>query len=216
METSKFLEERFGIGKEVEIPNMDRHDLPTLFHELGFTKGAEIGVERGVYSKTICQRMLGVKLFLVDPWKAYRGYREHVSQEKLDGFYEETKERLRDYDVELVRKFSVDAAKDFENESLDFAYLDGNHEYSHVVNDLTAWVPKVKIGGIVSGHDFISRKNPEYLMGVIPAVRGYQEAYRIPTLYIIGRKERIEGEKRDNTRSWMFVKERNYYSCTQI
>lgn len=201
-----------GSAEKIEIPNVDRLDMMKLFNDLGFKVGVEIGTERGVFAKSICNQIPGVQLTCVDPWLAYKGYREHVSQERLDGFYEETKERLADYDVTLIRKFSTDAVEDFEDNSLDFVYIDGNHEYRHTVNDIALWTPKVKIGGIVAGHDYIKRKNPDYLMGVVPAVDGYVDAYGIKPLFIFGRKNAPEGEKRDRNRSWMFVKERNPYS----
>lgn len=190
----------------IEIPNVNRESLALLFRNLGFQVGAEIGVEQGLYSRRLMELNPGLKLFCVDPWQAYQGYREHVSQEKLDGFLEITKKRLTGFNYEIIRKFSTDAAKDFEDESLDFVYIDGNHEFSHVVADICAWYPKVKKGGIISGHDFISRRDPMYLMHVVDAVTAYTNAYRITPWFVLGSKERIEGQLRDNSRSWMFVK----------
>lgn len=196
----------------IEVPNVDRVSMMELFHKLGFTRGVEVGTERGVFAKQICQAIPGIHLSCVDPWLAYSGYREHVSQGRLDDFYEITKDRLKDYNVDLIRKYSADAVEDFEDGELDFVYIDGNHEYRHTVNDIALWTPKVRDGGIVAGHDYIKRKNPDYLMGVVPAVNGFVEAYAIQPLFIFGRKDKVEGEKRDRNRSWMFVKERNPYA----
>jgi hypothetical protein len=63
----------------------------------------------------------------------------------------------------------------------------------------------VRTGGIVAGHDYIRRKNPEYLMHVIPAVHGYIDSYQIKPLFVLGRKDAPAGELRDKTRSWFFV-----------
>jgi predicted O-methyltransferase YrrM len=199
--------QKYGTGRKgkIEIPNVDRKDMAILFGELGFGVGVEVGTERGVYAKVLCQNIPGLRLSCVDPWLKYRGYREHVSQEKLDRFYEESGVRLAQYGVNLIRKMSVDAAQDFGDRSIDFVYIDGNHEFGHVVADVCAWTPKVRHGGIVAGHDYIQRVNPEYLMGVVEAVDGYVSAYRIEPLFIFGRKERVEGERRDDTRSWMFI-----------
>jgi predicted O-methyltransferase YrrM len=207
MNTLDYITEKYQTARtgKVEIPGVDRLDLASLFSELGFRTGVEVGTERGVYAKALCNRIRGLKLSCVDGWAAYKGYREHVSQAKLDSFYAETAERLSPYDVTLVRKFSVEAAKGFADGSLDFVYLDANHDYGHVVADLCAWTPKVKKGGIVAGHDYIRRSNPEYPIGVVEAVDGYVSAHRIDPLFILGRKERREGEKRDDARSWMFV-----------
>tara|TARA_Y100000034_G_scaffold19875_1_gene22595 strand:- start:1125 stop:1805 length:681 start_codon:yes stop_codon:yes gene_type:complete len=191
----------------IEIPNTNRITLAELFSELNFKIGAEIGVERGVYSKILCQKNPGLKLYGIDPWKAYRGYREHVSQQKLDRFVEETKERMIDYEeYSIIRKFSVDAAKLFKNESLDFVYIDANHEFRHTVDDISEWYRKIRVGGIISGHDYIKRKDPRYLMGVVEAVTGFTDAYHIKPYFVLGEKNPQEGHLRDTARSWFWVK----------
>lgn len=48
----------------------------------------------------------------------------------------------------------MEVVKDFENESAGFVYIDSNHEFQHVTNDIAEWSKKVRRGGIVSGHDF--------------------------------------------------------------
>lgn len=190
-----------------EIPNTDRwHSLTQLFTDLNFTVGAEIGTERGIFAKRMCHINPNLKLYCIDPWQAYRGYREHVSQPKLDDFYETAKERLAPYDCELIRKFSIDASKDFKDGSLDYVYIDGNHNLLHVIQDLWYWTPKVRRGGLCVGHDYIKRKNYSYGMHVVEAVNAYVSAFDIKPLLILGRKEFIEGELRDKPRSWMFVK----------
>lgn len=197
-----------GGRSPIEIPNTDRwHSLTQLFHDLGFKVGAEIGTERGLFAKRICVSAPNLKLYCIDPWQAYRGYREHVSQPKLDEFYETARERLAPYDCELVRKFSVDAARDFKDGSLDFVYIDGNHSLLHVVQDLWYWVPKVRSGGIVAGHDFVERVNKSYAMHVVPAVHAYTHAFRINPWFVLGRKAIIEGELRETPRSFLWVKE---------
>jgi hypothetical protein len=191
-----------------DIPNVDRwHSLTQLFHDLNFTKGAEIGTERGLFAKRICVSNPGVKLYCIDPWLAYKGYRDYVSQSKLDDFYETARERLAPYDCELVRKFSVDASRDFEDGSLDFIYIDANHNLLSVIQDLHYWTPKVRSGGIVAGHDMIKRKNPSVGMHVVQAVYAFTDAYNIDPWYILGRKEKVEGELREKQRSFMWVKQ---------
>lgn len=54
-----------------------------------------------------------------------------------------------------IRKTSIEAAKDFEDESLDAVYIDAEHDEDSVREDIRAWRPKIKRGGILSGHDFV-------------------------------------------------------------
>lgn len=218
MNTIKLIQEMFGGDvlkqylankKVIEIPNTDRVSLADLLRAMDLDFGAEVGVERGLYSAVLLDHNPDLFLHSIDAWTAYHGYRDHVSQSKMNQLLEDAKDNLRKYQNRniLVKKFSVDAAKDFKDGALDFVYLDGNHEYVQVVNDLGAWDPKVRIGGIVAGHDYIRRKNNGYLMHVIPAVNGFVESYEISPLFILGRKDRRPGEKRDTARSWFYIKQ---------
>lgn len=53
-----------------------------------------------------------------------------------------------------MKMSSIEASKMFENNSLDFVFIDASHEYQDVKNDIIAWLPKIKNGGIISGHDY--------------------------------------------------------------
>jgi glycosyltransferase involved in cell wall biosynthesis len=205
-DTLSIIRKKYGLPNQpiVDIPNVGRNDLAALFAELGFKKGAEIGVESGLYSEVLCKANPDLHLYLVDAWKAYRAYRDHVTQEKIDGFHQATLDRMKDFNVTLIRKFSLDALSDIPDGSLDFVYIDANHRYEFVKQDIEGWAKKVRPGGIVSGHDFIRRKHPREINGVVDAVLEYTKD--IPLL-ILGRKEVIPGEVRDSTRSWMFIKQ---------
>jgi len=207
----EYIKEKYDLNLNqhrmpIEIPNTNRKDLAKLFYELDYETGAEIGVERGNYSEILCKRNPNLHLYCIDAWECYPEYREHVSQEKLDRFYDETKDRLSKWDANLIRGFSVDAAKDFDNKSLDFVYIDANHNFQNVTNDICAWLPKIKKGGIISGHDFIRRKGTSYQVHVVEAITGYTQAYRIKPWFVFGRKAIIENERRDKPRSWMWIK----------
>ena len=73
----------------------NRDKLAEYFKELGFTKGVEVGVERGYFSEILCKANPDLKLFCVDAWQVYDGYRDHTRQEKLERYYNETIERLK-------------------------------------------------------------------------------------------------------------------------
>jgi hypothetical protein len=193
----------------VDIPNMGRNDLATLFKELGFTKGAEIGVELGIYSEVLCKANPELKLYCVDPWSTF-AYEPGIDgidleQQKYDKRYEETVKRLAPYNATIIRKPSLNALVDFEDNSLDFVYIDANHDFPNFINDLHQWSKKVRPGGIVAGHDYalFSYKKHNHVKRALDA---YARCYRMIPLFIIGRFEQIKGETRDRYRSWMWVK----------
>lgn len=190
----------------IAIPNASRGlDLPELFREAGFRVGAEIGVECGLYSEVLCRLIPGLKLYAVDCWKEHQGYRTHVSQKQLDGFYQEALERVKPYDCTLIREWSVEASKQFEDGSLDFVYIDAGHDFANVVKDIAAWLPKIRKGGIISGHDYRMRKSKTSKQHVVQAVKAWTDCYQVSPWFILGRREKIPGERRDSNRSWMWV-----------
>lgn len=193
----------------LEIANVGRDDLARLFAELNFTKGAEIGVEQGVYSETLLSANKDLYLYCVDAWTAYKGYRDHTRQEKLDKFYQTTLKRLESYAgrFSIVPNFSMAAVNLFEDNSLDFVYIDANHDFLNVTQDIFYWSKKVRKGGIVAGHDYVKRKNEAAHVHVKQVLHGYTDAYNIRPWFVLGRDAKIEGEIRDDTRSWFFVKQ---------
>lgn len=210
MDTLKYIVDKYGIDTNqrnpIEIPNVGRDSLGEWFRELGFAVGVEVGVERGVFAETLCRAHREMKLFGVDAWQAYKGYRDHTDQAELDSCHIDAIKRLGKYKVTLVEKYSKDAAGNFPDNYLDFVYIDGNHEYSYITADLCAWVPKVRVGGIVAGHDYYRSIRKDSKCHVKAAVDGYTIAYRIAPWFLLGRRARVPGEVRDTSRSWLWVK----------
>ncbi len=196
-------------GRPAEIPDCSRDDLPQFFVEMGFKVGAEIGVATGEFSEKIAQA--GLTLYAIDPWQAYGGYEKSPNHQKTsDSQYMHAKNRLIAYPgCTIIKKASMDAVSDFEDESLDFVYIDGNHEFKFVAEDISEWTRKVRKGGVIAGHDYVNFI-PRSLLGVchvIPVVNAYTLAFDINNWYLLGRKDALAGEKRDKWRSWMFVKQ---------
>jgi predicted O-methyltransferase YrrM len=73
---------------------------------------------------------------------------------------------------------SAEAATMFENGSLDFVYLDADHSFESAWQDLSVWYPKVRIGGILAGHDFLDGELPEGNFGVESANRMFQQIHQ--------------------------------------
>ena len=194
-------------GSPYEIPNCSRDDLPEFFKAMGFTVGAEIGTYKGEFAEKFGK--VGLKLYCIDPWRIYKDYGNPRGQARLDFQFEHTQRVLAPYpNCEIIRKTSMEAIEDFEDESLDFVYIDGNHEFRYIAEDLVEWTKKVKKGGIVSGHDYFFTKTGtgQDIWHVAYVLNAYIGAFGIKDWYLLGRKHPKEGEKRDKWRSWMFFK----------
>ena len=202
--TLDLIRSRFGVngsGNPAQL-RMSRHrELLDLWRDAGYKAGAEIGTEEGRYAEQICRAIPGVKLFCIDPYKAYDRYADTVSQSRLDHFYRVAQHRLTEqnqFNVEIIRETSLEAVKRFKPGSLDFVFIDGNHHFDFVVQDIIAWSPIVRRGGIVSGHDY----RPEGMekmpipFGVIEAVNAYTAAHKISPWFVT---------KGDKCPSWLWV-----------
>jgi hypothetical protein len=190
----------------LEIANVTRDDLAKFIGK--FSKmGVEVGVAHGKYSEILMDANPDMKLYGVDPYTIYSGYKDYALLRTMATLKADAYVRLDRFpNYEFIEKFSLDAAKDFEDGSLDFVYIDANHADPYVTQDIEAWTPKVKKGGIVSGHDYaiLNRGGPnEYK--VISATNKYTRDHNIQ-LYIWGLQAK-DGQKRDGSRSWMFFNE---------
>ena len=58
--------------------------------------------------------------------------------------------------MEVIKGDSADSAAAFADESVDFVFIDADHSYAGISRDITAWLPKVKRGGVLAGHDYHS------------------------------------------------------------
>lgn len=198
-----------GRQYSIELPNMGRNELAALFFELGFTKGVEIGVDRGEYSEILCNANPNLTLTGIDPYRAdsYDPSLSRVSdsQNYLNEIYESTQKRLEHLPVTLIRKTSMEAVNEFEDNSLDFVYIDGHHDFVHVTNDIHHWLPKIKSGGILSGHDYAKfpTGKENHVKSVVDA---YFTSYRMIPYFIVGLFEMKPGFIRDKYRSWFYIK----------
>jgi predicted O-methyltransferase YrrM len=138
----------------IYIEDFRREHLGAISKELGFTLGAEIGVLQGRFSIQLCLANPNLHLLCIDPYVQYEDYTDETGNAMSDFYYHACLENLKNHNCEIIREFSLEAVKKIPNNSLDFVFIDGNHAFDHVVNDLTQWSKKVKIGGIISGHDY--------------------------------------------------------------
>lgn len=175
----------------------NRIKLAEYFAQLGFTKGAEIGVADGRYSEILCQKIPNLSLIGVDVWEKYEGNWRSVTYQKEA--YQKAQERLKGHNASLIKNTSLQASTAVPEGSLDFVFIDGSHTFDNVMLDILLWTPKVRKGGIVSGHDYYQFRDS----GVIEAVNAYVEKHKL-NLHLTLRDE--SGHKDDICPCWYFVK----------
>jgi hypothetical protein len=179
---TKKIWEKFHIHGNDNVPfsswleGASRSHLADLFAELEFNEGAEIGVRSGNYSLELLSKNPNLHMRCIDTWAPYA----KVSQERQDKHYRHCQDKLAPYKVDIMKMGSLDALPLVPDESLDFVYIDGRHEFPFVIQDLIGWSKKVKQGGVISGHDYYNF----YRGGVILAVDAFTRAYNIQPWYI--------------------------------
>lgn len=131
----------------------------------------EIGVLRGLLSRMLWSTACVEKLILVDSYRieSFSTIREGklMRSKELDrpnGFDQQTLDAMYEAvviaapsSVEFMRMPSIEAAALVPDASLDFVFLDAMHFYEDVIEDIDAWLPKLKSGGVFSGDDMSSR-----------------------------------------------------------
>lgn len=158
-----------------------RGDLPFILNELGlFGIGVEVGVKLGTYSAYLLRHWNGRVLYSIDPYGQPPGepFSPHIATEQEYLTAVKTLERFGGRSV-LVREASPYAAEFFEDGALDFCYIDALHQYASVKQDVEAWYPKVKPGGILAGHDYLNGIYREVEYGVKQAVDEFCDAHSL-------------------------------------
>ena len=127
---------------------VDRYPSGSTFVEVGAWKGkstAYMCVEIANSDKNI-------NFFCVDTWE---GSKEHTAAEVMSLYqiFMTNMKALKNY-FTPYKMTSLQAATLFDNNSCDFVFIDASHEYCDVKDDIDAWLPKIKSGGILAGHDY--------------------------------------------------------------
>jgi len=130
--------------------------------------GAEIGVHVGDFSAEILRVVNPARLHLIDPWQHHRGPEYQAmgyggqlkfGQGEMDDRYEGVLSRFRRDRaagrVIVHRGASVDVSAEFPEGYFDWVYIDGNHFYDFVKQDLERYYPKLKVGGYLAGDDYM-------------------------------------------------------------
>jgi len=118
--------------------------------------GVEIGVASGDNAKSILKTLPIKKLYLIDPYVSY------TQDDKRRKVYPEEMKKMQNNvapfkdKVTFLKLTSEEAINSIPN-NLDFIYIDGNHSEENVRQDIELYYPKVRIGGVLGGHDFCTK-----------------------------------------------------------
>ena len=153
------LHNGFGFDCE-EIFEMAVKHFPTNSHfvEIGLGQGKS----SGYMAVEIINSKKNIKLDCVDCW-------DMPTDETKDytmAFFNNLKPIWNMLDISVIQNYSTEASKLYEDNSLDFVFIDGDHSFSAVTDDIEHWLPKLKANGLIAGHDYTQ----EYINSVVPAV----------------------------------------------
>lgn len=150
--------------------------LKNIPHEIG----CEVGVHDGFTISGLLKTLPNIKrYYAIDPWQSYVKYNNEkyekpghkfckTWEQAIMAFFESTSNNS--HKVIIMRMKSVEASFHIEDESLDWVFIDANHEYEYIKENLELWTPKVKPGGLVAGHDYNSPKEKGKGWGITKAV----------------------------------------------
>jgi predicted O-methyltransferase YrrM len=133
------------------------HVIAQLVDENDWLRGVEIGTADGRCTQQVLQACPRLHMVTVDPWMPQP---ENDGPEDWVGWphgdHEMTaRARLAPFGprCRIIKAFSVDVAATVRDGSLDFVFLDGDHSEAGVRADIAAWRPKIRRGGMLTGHD---------------------------------------------------------------
>lgn len=164
-----------------------RTQVADLIKSMESPRVCEVGVRHGSFLKFIVQDNIS-EAYGVDIWQntEVNGQNDNLySQKELDQQYQMVLDLfLGNEKVKIMREFSDKASESFPDEYFDFIYLDADHTYEGIKRDLNCWYPKVKNGGILSGHDYIDgdstlRLGHSVRFGVVDAVEEFKKQKNI-------------------------------------
>lgn len=167
-----------------------QNDIPTnpagiglinLIQSLGKEKliGLEIGCSLGHTTTHLLYSFSNLKLYGIDPYIEYTDWNgNYLSSEHHIENLEIFNRNISPFENRhiLYREKSDDVVEKFEDEFLDFIFIDGLHEYDQVLKDCRNYYSKVKSGGIFSGHDYT------VIPGVNRAVIEFAQEIKIPKI----------------------------------
>ena len=141
---------------------MDRNQLGSILERENKTVGVELGVQGGYYSNIILSQWPSCREYhLVDLWAHQENYEDlaNADQAEQDRLYNESIENTKDWKdkIRICRNYTSVCVEKMPDGHFDFVYVDARHDYKGVYEDVRAWWPKLRVGGIMAGHDYVTQ-----------------------------------------------------------
>ena len=156
--------------KELYTDMVRKYPSGSTFVEIGSWKGKSatyMAVE-------IANSQKNIDFCCIDTWQGSLELRQNIYvPENLFEIFIKNTNSVKDY-FRYLKISSVEAAKYFENGSVDFVFIDASHEYQDVKDDILAWLPKLKKGGTLAGHDYDVVLFPGVIKAAIECLPSYQ------------------------------------------
>lgn len=154
-------------------PGLRYEWLNDLVQKNGYKIGAEIGCAGGAVIDYLLKHNLELEMTAVDLWaqntsKFNSGYYDHWGHRNLWVMFNKVVARWRKR-LTILRGYSWDMAEHVEDCSLDFVFIDADHNYESVKKDIIAWAPKVKLNGIICGHDTLLKGVKKAIDELVPS-----------------------------------------------
>jgi predicted O-methyltransferase YrrM len=145
------------IKNKITLNETRESAIARILNENDAKVGVEIGVFKGKFSKAILEKWPGT-LYMVDPWRPLGDEYFDSSNHKIHTTaFSDTMDSIKGFEDRafMIRALSNQAINLFQDDSLDYVYIDGNHAYDWVKEDIELWWPKLKSGGVLAGHDYL-------------------------------------------------------------
>lgn len=138
----------------------NRHELwCKLLSDLRCAAVCEVGVWKGEFAKVLLEKVPSIQSYtLIDPWRNLPDWNKpfNKSEIEFEDIRREALKRVENFKDKIVEKRGTtkNVAASLQDDSLDFAYIDGDHTLRGITIDLITILPKIKKGGIIGGDDF--------------------------------------------------------------
>lgn len=148
--------------------------LVTLARERGLQRLVEVGCKDGRTTEALAKGVEGSHVWAIDPWRAMPEHEGEGAETYQDWDFAqiEAQFRARTADVAdrvtMMRCTSLEAARELSDQQFDLVFIDAAHDERNVTADIVAWWPRVRTGGLLSGHDY-QHKFPGVMRAVASA-----------------------------------------------